>query len=555
MSVIIPLLTQGPRKGDYLKKVSLFLCGYIMLTGCGGLSLGFKELSPFSFLPHQAMQAGHFSLSDHLIIFKPMEFHSTPALSLVVNPIIEPIDELLFSQSSSAAEPSSESPKEISWGLASSQKMDAYSSQCAVASLSFEPSYSSIYQDEKERFLDFEKAPIAPHLNDGAPREAKADLPPVIKPTEADSIRVDAAEIFFDLFADYDLLPPLDKYLETDLAAVSLFLAARPQVLIYGPDPQEILFAQSLPSFPLILNERVTEFIHYFQNKADDFFSRGLARSQAYAHMMKEILRKKNLPEELFYLALIESGFNPKALSRAKASGIWQFMAQTARRFGLTVNKWVDERRDPEKSTYAAAEYLRNLYEMFNCWNLAAASYNAGEGKVLRAMKKANSQDFWEISRHRYLKKETKRYVPMFHAAVLIAKNPQKYGFSTLAYYPPLLYDKVLVPPATSLSKIAKAAETDLATIQELNPAITRGKTPPNIAEFEIRIPQGKKEVFERNFSFLKSLNGKVHTVKSGETLSMIAKRYNVELEDLRQRNSLSPKNQIKPGMKIIVPQ
>ncbi len=526
-----------------------------MLSGCGGYSLGFKDFSRSPF-PLQALHGQHFFLPEQLL-FKSLEPYFTPAVPLMGNPLVEAINndkDILFSNPSPAAEPPRESAQEASLGLASSLKEDP-PRQCAVAAIPLEPWSSFIYPVEKIIFLDFEVAPNDPHLSASSVREVQAALPQVTNPKETDIVQADTAQSSFDLLADYDHFPPLNNYQETVPPTASLFLAAPPQVFLNEPYLKDMPFAQSLPSVPLILNERVTEFINYFQNKADTFFSRALARSQVYAYMMKEILRKKNLPEELFYLALIESGFNPKALSRAKASGIWQFMAQTARRFGLTVNKWVDERRDPEKSTYAAAEYLKNLYEMFNCWNLAAASYNAGEGKVLRAMKKANSQDFWEISRHRYLKRETKRYVPMFHAAVLIAKDPHRYGFSALAYYPPLLYDKVFVPPATSLTKIAKAAETDLSTIQDLNPALTRGKTPPNIAQFEIRIPPGKKEAFERNFSLMNSLNGKVHKVKRGETLSMIAKKYNVDLQALCQNNSLSPKSRIKPGMKIILPQ
>ena len=250
--------------------------------------------------------------------------------------------------------------------------------------------------------------------------------------------------------------------------------------------------------FPSLSHEKVEESIGFFQTRADGFFSRALGRSQAYEEMMKKILREKNLPEELFYLALIESGFNPHAFSRAKASGIWQFVTKTAKRFGLKVDKWIDERRDPEKSTYAAAAYLKNLYGMFNNWDLAAASYNAGEGKVLRAMKSAKSQDFWEISQHRYLRKETKEYVPMFLAAVTIASEPQRYGFSNIDYHPPLLYEKVMVPPGTRLDLIARAAETDLSEIKALNPALKKEKAPPNCSQFEIKLPPGKKEIFFR---------------------------------------------------------
>ena len=309
--------------------------------------------------------------------------------------------------------------------------------------------------------------------------------------------------------------------------------------------------------FPSLSHQKVEETIGFFQTRADGFFSRALGRSQAYEDMMKKILREKNLPEELFYLALIESGYNPHAFSRAKASGIWQFVTKTAKRFGLKVDKWIDERRDPEKSTYAAAAYLKSLYGMFNNWDLAAASYNAGEGKVRKAMKRAKSQDFWEISQYRYLRKETKEYVPMFLAAVIIASEPQKYGFSNIDYHPPLLYEKVMVPPGTRLDLIAKAAETDLSEIKALNPALKMEKAPPNCSQFEIKLPPGKKEIFEKKFPLLSqkvASRGGKHSVRRGETLSSIAKKHRVHLQDLCQVNGLSPQARIKPGLILSVP-
>ncbi len=308
--------------------------------------------------------------------------------------------------------------------------------------------------------------------------------------------------------------------------------------------------------FPSVLHEKVKDFINYFQNKADSFFSKALARSQAYEQMMKSIFREKNLPEELFYLALIESGFNPFAVSRKKASGIWQFVAKTANRFGLRVDKWVDERRDPEKSTYAAAEYLKQLYEMFNCWELATAAYNAGEGKILKAMQKTKGQNFWEIAQDRYLKPETKKYVPKFLAALLIAKEPEKYGFSNIPYHPPFIYEKIIVPPSTSLAWIAKVSETDLAELRALNPSLKLDKTPPQ-GEFEIRLPLGKKEVFEKNIAIqqkLASSGNKKHRVRYGETLARIARQYRVNVDQLCQINGLHPKDKIKPGLILILP-
>jgi hypothetical protein len=315
--------------------------------------------------------------------------------------------------------------------------------------------------------------------------------------------------------------------------------------------------AKILSSFPSILNDKVKSFIDLFQTKADSYFTKSLARSQAYEGMMKKILREKNLPEELFYLALIESGYNPYAQSRAKATGIWQLMNRTGKRYGLKVDKWVDERRDPEKSTYAAAEYLKDLYEMFNCWYLAAAGYNAGEGKVLQAMKRAKSQDFWEISKHRFLKRETKQYVPRFLAAMIIAQDPEKYGFSNIDYHPPLVYEKVAVPPGTRLDRIARAAETNLEQIRALNPALRRDKTPPHPASFEINLPPGKKEVFERNFSRVFKLDPRTarkHRVRRGETLWQIAKKYRVDLQEICEGNEITPKTILRPGDTLLLP-
>ena len=333
-------------------------------------------------------------------------------------------------------------------------------------------------------------------------------------------------------------------------------------LLLKGQPAEEPISASSLPfqmlgGIPTLLNDRVKGFIDFFQNKADNFFTKSLARSQAYEGMMKQIFREKNLPEELFYLALIESGYNPLAQSRAKALGIWQFMSKTAKRFGLKVDKWVDERRDPEKSTYAAAEYLKSLHEMFNCWYLATASYNAGEGKIFQAMKRAKSQDFWEISKHRYLKRETNEYVPMFLAAMIIAQDPQKYGFSNIDYHPPLMYEKVAVPPGTRLDRIARAAETDMEEIRTLNPSLRKDRTPPESAYFEVKIPPGKKEVFETNFSQMKIFDprkSRKHEVHRGETLGQIAKKYRIDLQELCKGNQITLKTPIKPGMTLLLP-
>jgi len=313
------------------------------------------------------------------------------------------------------------------------------------------------------------------------------------------------------------------------------------------------------PNFdiPIVINGRVEQFIHYFQTRIRHKFVTWLARSEKYIPSMKSLLKQYGLPEDLVYMALIESGFDPYAYSRAKAVGQWQFIYMTGKRYGLRMNWWVDERRDPEKSTIAAAKYLKDLYEMFACWYLAAAGYNAGEYKIINAIKRYKTEDFWKLTQQRYLKRETKDYVPLMIAAALVAKDPEKYGFSDVEYQEPLRYEKVNVPELTDLSHIAKACETSLEEIKDLNPEIRRGVTPPNEIDYEIKIPFGKKGLFLENFEALQPLEKfqfKTHLVKKGETLKGIAKLYRVELEPLIEINHLTKTSAVSKGMTLLIP-
>jgi len=316
---------------------------------------------------------------------------------------------------------------------------------------------------------------------------------------------------------------------------------------------------KSKPEFdiPIVINARVEYFVQYFQTTAKDTFARWLARSERYIPFMRNLLKERGLPEDLVYLALIESGFNPYAYSRAKASGPWQFIYLTGKRYGLTSNWWIDERRDPEKSTLAAAQYLKDLYDMFECWYLAAAGYNAGERKIATAMKRYQTEDFWELTKYRYLKRETKDYVPQMIAAALIAKDPEKYGFVGIEYQEPLRYEKVRVPEVTDLRLIAQACEITLNEVKELNPELSRWCTPPNFPDYEIRIPFGKKELFARNFQTLYSgerFQFKSHLVKKGDTLSKIASLYRVELDPILEMNRLNKKSRLSMGMNLLIP-
>ena len=308
---------------------------------------------------------------------------------------------------------------------------------------------------------------------------------------------------------------------------------------------------------PIVINDKVEQFIQFFQTTIRDKFITWLARSEKYIPFMKSVLKEYGLPEDLVYLSLIESGFNPYAYSRAKAVGLWQFISPTGKRYGLRVNWWVDERRDPEKSTIAAAKYLKDLYEMFACWYLAAAGYNAGEYKIINAIKRYRTDDFWKLTKHRYLKRETKDYVPLMIAAALVAKDPEKYGFIDVEYQEPLRYEKVKVPELTDLSLIARACETSLEEIKDLNPELRRGVTPPNETEYEIKIPFGGKDLFLENFEALQPLKKfqfKTHLVKKGESLKGIVKHYRVDLEPLLEINHLDKTSWISKGETLLIP-
>src|SRR6266545_1582257 len=228
-------------------------------------------------------------------------------------------------------------------------------------------------------------------------------------------------------------------------------------------------FSQATPRVPIRDNAEVQRFLDHFQTGyRRAVVERWIERSGRYAGMIQGVLRAKGLPEDLMFTAMIESGFNPVAVSRAGAKGLWQFMAPTARRYGLRVDRWVDERLDPEKSTVAAANYLRDLHAIFGSWDLAKAAYNAGEMKVSRAIQGMGTRDFWALTRSRLLRQETKDFVPAIHAATLIAREPERYGF-VVAPDDPLRYEIVTVSRAMPLSRIAVQAGVSAAFLLHWN--------------------------------------------------------------------------------------
>ncbi|BBB33645.1 dniR membrane-bound lytic murein transglycosylase D [Thermotomaculum hydrothermale] len=311
-------------------------------------------------------------------------------------------------------------------------------------------------------------------------------------------------------------------------------------------------------SFPVVVNEKVLAFIKAYSTKLKPVIQATLERSGRYIDRYKEIFREQGVPEDLAYLPIIESGFKIHALSRAKAKGIWQFVRGTARLEGLRVDWWVDERCDPEKSAIAAAKHLKKLYEHYNDWYLALAAYNAGQGKVDRAIRRAKTRDFWKLAKHRWLlRRETKNYVPAFIAALIIAKNPEKYGFTDLNYEKPLEYDTVTIDSCTDLRVIAKLCNTSVRKIQELNPHLRRLTTPIRVKNFKINIPKGTKDKFIAEFSKLppeKRVTLRYHRIKRGETLSQIARRYQTSVSAICRANGIRNKRLIRAGKTIVIP-
>ena len=309
----------------------------------------------------------------------------------------------------------------------------------------------------------------------------------------------------------------------------------------------------------VIEHRRVRYFIDYFSKSQKDHFATVLARSGRYFPMISKVLREEGLPEELTYLALIESNFQTQAVSPSGAVGLWQFVPETARKYGLRINSWVDERRDPLKSTRAAAAYLKDLHQHFGKWYLATAAYNAGQGAIKKAMSNSGAKDFWSLSDKTVLKDETRNFVPKFVAAALIADNPQKYGFSAINYDPALEYDEVEVGGNLQLARLAEMTGTETQTLKELNPELLQNYTPPGEQGFRVKLPAGNGAIVE----LLKQEEAQperqtetaalvVHEVRRGDTLLSIARRYGQEVRMLIELNGLKSSS-LRVGQKLKV--
>lgn len=259
---------------------------------------------------------------------------------------------------------------------------------------------------------------------------------------------------------------------------------------------EELNLENNYFDIPVTYNDQVKKWMSYFLNRGRGFFERYTERAGRYAPILGAILEEHGLPRDLIFLAMAESGFNTSAKSWASAVGPWQFMPYTGRMYGLEQDWYKDERRDPIKATVAAARYLTKLYGDFGSWEVAAAAYNAGEGKLSRAIMKYKTEDFWDISKGRYLKDETKNYVPKIMALAIIGKNLKSFGFDDVEFHEPLDFDEVTVRGATDLVKLSEVLGVEFEEIQRLNPEVLRWFTPPNMDNYKLRIPPNTAEKF-----------------------------------------------------------
>jgi membrane-bound lytic murein transglycosylase D len=307
---------------------------------------------------------------------------------------------------------------------------------------------------------------------------------------------------------------------------------------------------------PITLTDEVLSYLNFFQtNRGRAIVTNGLRRAGRYQDMISRVLREEGVPQDLIFLAQAESGFQPTALSRARALGMWQFVAWRGREYGLKRSWWVDERRDPEKATRAAARHLRDLYEMFGDWYLAIAAYNTGPGNVQKAIERTGYADFWQLYRRNVLLRETKNYVPIIIALTVIAKDAERYGIA-VERESPLRVERIKPGHPIDLRLVAETIDISVEELKQLNPQLLRMVTPPD-PEFELNLPQGTASRFANEIAVIpqeKWVSWRRHRVEQGETLSAIAKRYRLQPTAIAEANGIDTKSQLDPGQKLIIP-
>jgi membrane-bound lytic murein transglycosylase D len=309
---------------------------------------------------------------------------------------------------------------------------------------------------------------------------------------------------------------------------------------------------------PIPDHPKVMSYVEVFQGRLRDYIQESLERGAKYMPMIQNVFRAEGLPLDLAYIPIIESSFKTNALSKASAKGPWQFMKGTAKEHDLKVDWFIDERSDPEKATVAAAQYLKTLSKMFDGdWNMVLAAYNGGPGRVSRAIKRSGIDDFWKLSStKKYLPRETREYVPLILAAMIIGRNPAQYGFEVATVDPPS-FEKVAMPQAIDLRRVAEWAGTTVDEIQALNPELRRWTTPAKYPNYEVKVPSGAADKLSARLADASPADFspfKWYTVKKGETLLTVARHFGVSRGDVAEANTLSVKARLRPGQELIIP-
>jgi len=345
---------------------------------------------------------------------------------------------------------------------------------------------------------------------------------------------------------------PLEPAMIDDLKNINTFPPADQQT----KQEVEQELKTSTYDIPVEVNDTVLSFIRIFQNSRRKEFVGGLVRSGRYLSVMKRIFREEGLPEDLVYTALIESSFKSNAYSHARAKGFWQFISGTAARYDLRMDWWVDERSDFERSTRAAARYLKDLHGMFGDWYLALAGYNAGENKILYGLRRTGARNFWELARTSYIRQETKNYVPAILAGMIMAKDPDKYGFGE-PKDSPIEFDAVPIDYTVDLRLVAECTGASLEEVKLLNPELNRLTTPSRDSSYTLRVPKSSKETFLTEIASIpedKRITWRKHEVKPGETVTSIASLYRASVDSITSANSFAEGMTVTTGQKLIIP-
>ena len=372
-------------------------------------------------------------------------------------------------------------------------------------------------------------------------------------------------------FANYQELPdsyPHELLLGTGVHAVSSSgippsVSASPS----EPEPPTLDFLQSIrkPDIPVKWTPRVLQYLDFYKNdpRGRAAVSAWYRLSGRYEPMLRAVLKHYNLPEDLMWVAVVESGLRPTVYSPAGAAGLWQFMPESGRLYGLVVDRWVDERLDPVRSTHAAAMYLQDLHRRFASWDLAMASYNMGYGGMLASIRKYNTNDFWELCRYEAgIPWETTLYVPRVLALAVVAKNPDVFGLTDLVRDPPVEFDEVDVVPGASVESVAQAAEVNVSDIEQLNPQLLASRIPPQAPSraaagvWTVRVPRGLGAKVIANLTKTRAREPELvpYTVRHGESLAQIAEDHAITTQELARNNAILADETISPGTVLMVP-